>query len=145
MSPVPRASTLAGISGGGRSVLSEASWYSSRNIAWRNRATEVSSTVSALRSTKVASARSVSAADWNRSSSLRERAFITTSDSACGTSGLSRLGGAMRLSCTARSTATSESPSNSLPPVSISHRTMPRAKTSVRASTRSPRDCSGDM
>ncbi|CAM4044273.1 hypothetical protein COSO111634_31930 [Corallococcus soli] len=115
------------------------------NSPRRNSPTSVSSTERAWFSTHCASARSSSPAVWKRFDRSRSSARQMAASSSGGTSGLSRAGGTMVLSCTARRTAISESPWNRRPPVSSSHSTTPSANTSVRASTLSPRACSGDM
>jgi hypothetical protein len=80
-----------------------------------------------------------------RRAGSRSRAVITTWASTGSTMGFSADGEVICRSCTARSTATSLSPSKRREPVRSSQRVMPRAKRSVRESTGSPRACSGAM
>lgn len=62
-----------------------------------------------------------------------------------GTSGLMRAAGAGLSRMTALRTSVLVRPWNGARPVTISYSTTPNAKRSLRASTRSPRACSGDM
>jgi hypothetical protein len=80
--------------------------------------------------------------DWKRSAGSFSSAFSTTIRSGSGTSSGSGPAGWWTIAC---STSKSDAPANGRRPASTSYSTTPKEKMSLRASTASPRVCSGDM